>query len=304
MTILRLKTESPFLFDTSSLIKRVNKMSKTKLSLTEIFNNFVNSVEEEDKKYVKENGFILTISLSGAQEKASKTGATTLVMNNGFVSKSGKDGNHVPFLVSWRGWAIQPDETGKVKLMEFDDLSRNIDDAEVAKDFKGVPINWKFDLSVPLLEEMLGEKSKRGSSNSLWSKFQKFLIDNKKCQLQMLVVKSANPEGVGELKNVTLHSGKSTEVYNIYIPKADIYGVKLLTPCNEYMHKVDRPSSVMEKLKGRVVQENEVSPKTNLAKGLVKSKHKQKQQEELFEEILSPSESSLFAEDESDLDNM
>jgi hypothetical protein len=250
----------PFLFDKSRANKKEGytmAISKNgKWSLQEIFNNLVDLTQECDRSWVKENGFVLTLSLSGPEQKSSSTGGTTVTVNNGFITKSGKAGIQTPFLTSWRGWGIQPNSEGKIELTEFDDISRNLESHN--SELHGIPINWKFNLSAPLIREMLGiEKTTVQGEGNLWRKFYEYVTARKKLQIQMMVVKSADSsKGVGELKTIPLANGKTTQAFTVFISKPEIYAIKLVSPGDDYIHKVDRPSSVMDRMKGRVVEES------------------------------------------------
>ncbi|NJN11527.1 MAG: hypothetical protein HC815_27550 [Richelia sp. RM1_1_1] len=234
--------------------------NKTKLSLQDIYNNFLNEVPISEHSYIRKYGFVLIISLSGAEQKSSKKGAYTLAINNGYITEPvtrNPETITVPFLVSWKGWGLQQDVKGKVQLIEFDDYSRNVDDENLKEKLKGIPIRWKFNLSGELLKTLLSDNSIR--EYRAWQNFKKFLCNNSKSQIQMLIVKPVEPQkGAGKLETIRLDIFNNTkEVYTIDISKSDILAAKLIIPGNEFIDKVDRPKTVMKPLEGRVVEEDE-----------------------------------------------
>lgn len=239
-----------------------------KSSLQEIYDDFLKEVPLSQQDYVQEYGFVLTISLSGAEQKANKKGNHVLAINDGCIVRLTSDEPGpiiVPYLISRKGFGLQKNKEGKVQLIEFDDYSRNVDDKKLKERLKGIPINWKIALSHQFLEVLTG--SRRG-----WNKFTKLLSDHYQVQLQMLVVKPVDiQEGAGKLETAKFNT---KEVYTIHIAKSDILTAKLVVPGDGYIDKVDKPKIVMKPLKGRVVEENEPITVVTLGEVLEKQLNK------------------------------
>lgn len=303
--------------------KNNNKqVKKGKLSLQELFDSYVNECDSSDQDFLKKNAMLLILSLNGAEVKANKTGADTLTVNNGYLSH--RDGGDkeivVPFMVSGMGWGVQPNEQGKMQLVRFDNLGQSTDDEELKEEYKNVSINWKFNLSDNLIKEILGYDKSQPLKRA-WNELKNYIFANGKLQIQMLVVKSVKLEDEpGRMQTLPLLRGQKVarKAYTIYLPKNDIKVAKLVTPSPEYLSKVDRPPSVMERLGGTVVQtdgveNNKKTESVNIFDKIAKDKKLKKEaalkQEQLLEEsridsVVKPEISSeSLPKDEWDMDN-
>jgi len=230
----------------------VNNSNKSKLSLSDIWEKHLANVDASDKAYVQRHGFILAISLCGSEKKTSKNGADTYVVNDGYVTKPREKNEEevtIPYLTSWNGFGICPNEEGKVTLTHYEHAGHMVPELE------GVPINWNLNLDANFLKLLLNSDKKEHKS---WQEFCQFLSDNQKVQLHLLVVLEADPNnGRGKLQEIPGVSDAKHTAFRIQLRKEDILSCSLVTPGPEYLNKIDRPTTVMERLKGREVEEGD-----------------------------------------------
>ncbi|MBW4589938.1 hypothetical protein G7B40_014335 [Aetokthonos hydrillicola Thurmond2011] len=197
---------------------------------------------------MKKHGFILAISLSGAEQKPSKKGVDVYTVNNGYCSKAWEKTEKeatIPLLVSWNGFGIHPNGESKITLTHYDRASHIIPKVD------GVPINWNLNLDNNFLKNLLRSNKKE---NNIWKEFCEYITKNQKLQLQLLIGKLQDTSRLSRL-NFAYYI-KHT-VLNIQLSNEDILSASLVTPGPEFLAKVDRPAAVTGHLKGREVEEGD-----------------------------------------------
>lgn len=277
----------------SNKTTKVDNVKKTKLSLKDLFEYHLSQAEESDRELLLEYGVVLTIGLSGAEQRASKKGADTYGGFNGYVTlpAASDDAVVVPFLVSSNAFGVTMEED-KVKLIRYDHAGHMEEGLEEYK------LNWRVNLNDAFLKQVLNTSENK----KLWSKFVTAITENKKVQLQILVALESGEEGKGKVQTYSPALKNKTQQKSIRmdVNSKEIYHAELVFPGSKYLDKVDRPVAMMAKLKGTKVSDEikVVSPFAGIVKDL-----KAKKEKEELKKVAQETQETVLEESKEDTSN-